>query len=284
MRNIAAANFFILLKAYFAMFYFPNARGRTYRRLTGVLFLLLLIIDCFAVSHAATERLVKVAQVLDGDTVILSGGERVRLLGINTPEIETRYQSEQPLARQAKQALAQRVEKRQVRMRVGAQARDHYGRTLAHLFLLDGADVQQALLKQGLAWAVAIPPNLKHLRRYAQAECEARRRRLGIWAHPHFARQPIQVGKARKNGFQRITGTVTAASHARKNVRLLINDTLTIRINKQSWQKFWRNRDAKQLLGQPITARGWVKTHANKNFMWVGHPFMLRANCQTETE
>ena len=94
-----------------------------------------------------------VEKVIDGDTVVLSGGEHVRLLGIDAPELHPGRPGRagpfpEPGAAEARDALRALVAGQT--LRVERHGRDRYGRTLARLFLADGTDVSEELLRRGL--------------------------------------------------------------------------------------------------------------------------------------
>ena len=92
----------------------------------------------------------EVSYVYDGDTVRLSDGRKVRLIGINTPEIGHDGQVSEPLGDAARQALqGLLVGQPQVALRYEEDRRDRYGRLLAHLYLLDQRNVQELLLSGG---------------------------------------------------------------------------------------------------------------------------------------
>jgi endonuclease YncB( thermonuclease family) len=102
-----------------------------------------------------------VEHVVDGDTVILAGGEHVRLLGIDAPELHPGRPGHprpfpEPGAVEAAKALRLMVEGQPVR--VERRGRDRYGRTLARLSLPDGTDVSEELLRRGLV----VPYEPKH--------------------------------------------------------------------------------------------------------------------------
>src|SRR3990172_5325406 len=91
-----------------------------------------------------------VVQVGDGDTVTIAGGQKVRLLGIDAPELEREGRPADFLAHKAKAELARLVQGRQVRLEYDQLRYDQYGRLLAYLFLPDGLNVNAELVRQGL--------------------------------------------------------------------------------------------------------------------------------------
>lgn len=104
----------------------------------------------------------RVEQVLDGDTLRLADGRRVRLIGLNTPERERRGRPAEPFAEAARERLRQLVAANDgwVGLQPGAQARDRYGRTLAHAYDGRGRNWEAQLLAEGLGYQVAMAPNV----------------------------------------------------------------------------------------------------------------------------
>src|SRR5512143_1229238 len=91
-----------------------------------------------------TDEEVRVAFVYDGDTVRLDDGRKIRLAGINAPEVAKQEQSAEPLANEARAYVSHLFDKdRRVRLRFEHERQDRYGRLLAHLFLQDGSSVEE---------------------------------------------------------------------------------------------------------------------------------------------
>lgn len=139
------------------------------------------------VGHAAREpQGARVAAVVDGDTVRLEGGRLVRYIGIDAPETRHReggrwVYDPQPFAVAATAETRRRVEGRTVRLEFDRRREDRYGRLLAYVWV-DGELLNEALVRAGLARARPYPPNLRHQRRLAAAENEAREAGRGMWA------------------------------------------------------------------------------------------------------
>jgi len=119
-----------------------------------------------------TER---VARVVDGDTVELSDGRKVRYLGVNTPE------RGQPFYQEATDFNAQLVDGKTVRLEFDTDTIDKYGRTLAHIFVGE-THVNMELVRQGYANVYTVPPNLKYSEEMLSAERDAREAQRGLWA------------------------------------------------------------------------------------------------------
>lgn len=127
-----------------------------------------------------------VLRVIDGDTVDLQDGRRIRLIGIDTPEMgySPRAQVEgvnDPFAEEARAFLRELAEGRTVRLEFGPEPEDRYGRTLAYLFLQDGAHLNAELLRRGYARAYR---RFQHPRldEFLTLEEEARQAERGLWA------------------------------------------------------------------------------------------------------
>lgn len=148
----------------------------------GFPFLLLIIALLFPEASPATALLVKVKRVIDGDTILLQNGERVRYIGVNAPEVDHSPRGAEPLGREAKEANRRLVEGKWVRLEFDSERRDKYGRLLAYVFLDDGTFVNGWLVERGLAKAVSYPPNLKYQDLLKKLEREARKKQQGVWA------------------------------------------------------------------------------------------------------
>jgi len=115
-------------------------------------FVVLLWVLLFGVVSSATEW-VSVKWVDDGDTILLTDGRRVRYIGINAPEVaHAKYgQSAEPFGKKAFEANKALVYGKKVRLEFDREAKDHYGRLLAYVYLEDGRCVNFELINAG--WA-----------------------------------------------------------------------------------------------------------------------------------
>ena len=129
-----------------------------------------------------------VRHVVDGDTVELSDGRLVRYIGIDTPELRRRVgdqwiEDPEPFGREATEANRRLVEGKTIRLEYDAQTHDRYGRLLAYVFV-EGRMVNAALLEEGYAQLLTIPPNVKYAEPFRRFVREARAARLGLWGAP----------------------------------------------------------------------------------------------------
>ncbi len=101
-------------------------------------------------SHCAPGKIndyARVRYVYDGDTVLLEDGRKVRLIGLNAPELGRDDQAPEPRAAAARDALVAILDShRQIGLRYGRERHDRYGRVLAHLYLEDGVNINALLV------------------------------------------------------------------------------------------------------------------------------------------
>jgi micrococcal nuclease len=119
-----------------------------------------------------TSTLVK--EVIDGDTIILSNDERVRLIGVNTPEYGRYYFDE---ARELMEILTLGKE---VMLERDITDRDKYGRLLRYVYV-NGLFVNLEMIERGFANAYTYPPDVKYTEKFLEAERYARSNDIGLW-------------------------------------------------------------------------------------------------------
>jgi micrococcal nuclease len=117
---------------------------------------------------------VLVTRVIDGDTIEIEGGERVRYIGIDTPEVGRCYASE-ATARNRDLVL-----NKQVRLERDVSETDRYGRLLRYVWVGDTM-INEALVRQGYAQAATYPPDVKYQSLFSSAQQEARNANMGLW-------------------------------------------------------------------------------------------------------
>lgn len=120
----------------------------------------------------------QVIQVIDGDTITVEGGYRVRYIGIDTPEIHPALEA---FGIEAWQANRKLVEGKEVRLEQDISQKDKYGRLLRYVWV-DDILVNAELVRQGLARAKAYPPDTKYQDYLERMEVEAREAGRGMWA------------------------------------------------------------------------------------------------------
>jgi len=150
-------------------------------------FLLTLLIGAVAAVQTFSLSLqvkrsesVLVRAVIDGDTIDVTAFGRVRLLGIDAPEIGRGFDTTAPFGREARDRLASLVLHRWIRLEQEGALLDVYNRHLAYVMREDGVFVNAALVRDGLARVSARVP-LSRLAELERAEVEAQTFRRGMW-------------------------------------------------------------------------------------------------------
>jgi len=146
----------------------------------------------FGKSYNYDDILVK--RVVDGDTLALENGERVRLIGIDTPEIhesnklyrDSRKSGQdlrtiKEMGQQAYNFTKSLVEGKRVRLEFDIEKTDRYKRLLAYVYLKDGTFVNAEIIKQGYASIATYPPNVKNVDLFTKLYQEARENNRGLW-------------------------------------------------------------------------------------------------------
>ena len=163
------------------------APARFARGLVGLGLLGLLVFWGWSLTRQPTaNRLYYVDKVYDGDTIHLSTGEKVRLIGIDCPEsydnrklrrdLRRTGESRESMIRRGKAATAftrALVEHKSVYLRYDVERYDRYGRTLAYVYLPDGTFVNAEILRHGHAVPMNIPPNTRYQRLFRRLYQEA---------------------------------------------------------------------------------------------------------------
>ncbi len=126
-------------------------------------------------------------RVVDGDTIVLVGGERVRYIGIDTPETVHPSKPVEAYGKEASELNRELVEGKSVRIEFDVRERDRYGRLLGYVYVSDeglGEEtfVNAELVRRGLAHASTFPPDVKHAELFVRLEREARDAGRGLWA------------------------------------------------------------------------------------------------------
>lgn len=137
---------------------------------------------------------VLVTRAVDGDTLLLENAERVRLIGIDTPEVHeskklyrdskrssTDVKTIKKLGQKAWDFTRKLTENKRVNLEFDIEKRDKYNRLLAYVYLKDGTFVNAEIVKHGYASILTIPPNVKYADLFRKLYEEARDKKLGLW-------------------------------------------------------------------------------------------------------
>ena len=133
-------------------------------------------------SEPGQRTSARVTKHTDGDTLWLSGIGKVRLIGMDTPEV---YFEVECFGREASAFVERTLPLgAQVRYRLGVEERDRYGRALAYVWLRDGRFLNPLLVARGYAQPLTIPPNVEYEDLFVRAARRAREAGRGLWGRP----------------------------------------------------------------------------------------------------
>lgn len=217
-----------------------------------------------------------VKTVYDGDTLVLDDGRKVRLLGINTPEVQHHNQSGEAGGEEAKQWLINALKHTTVRLEIGNEKTDKYGRTLAHVFTEQKVHINLQLVAAGLAAVSIYPTNLLYVNELLAAQERAERAGLGIWKQPAY--QPIKAAELDKTAdvphqWLRIRGQVSSIHYTKKYVYLAFTDHFDARIERDWLYLF---PDLNTYLNKHLEVRGWLNQYKNHRSMLIRHPSAIK--------
>lgn len=207
---------------------------------------------CAAPSGLAS---VAVQRVVDGDTLRLSDGRSVRMIGLNTPELGKQGRSDEPFAVVARKRLEALVAASDGRVGLvpGKESKDRYGRTLAHVYGADGANLEAQMLAEGLGFQVAVAPNVDLVACQQAAERTARQAGLGVWRQSPV----LQAQQISASGFAVISGRVSKVQRNRGGVWIELQSSVVLRVAPNLLGQF-DVAALEKLNGKQIEARGWV--------------------------
>ena len=221
----------------------------------------------------ANLRYEAVRDVIDGDTIVLQSGERVRLAGINTPELGRGGRLSEPLAKKASSTLRDLIGGQLVGLEEAEDPLDRYGRTLAYIYNSAGQSLQRQLLLKGLASAVAISPNLRHLDEYVSAETTARANNQGMWTIDYYRASSVEMIRP-KAGYTFVYGRVQRVELTEKWFVFALAKKFVVLVPRQQWNRHFDYKPC-SLDRARIAVRGWVSMARKRYRLVINHPFML---------
>lgn len=204
---------------------------------------------------------VAVQRVVDGDTLRLSDGRSVRMIGLNTPELGKKGRSDEPFAVAARKRLEALVAASDGRVGLvpGKESKDHYGRTLAHVYGADGTNLEAQMLAEGLGFLVAVAPNVDLVACQQAAERNARQAGLGVWRQSPV----LKAEQISTSGFAVLSGRVSKVQRNRGGVWIELQDSVVLRVAPNLLARF-DVISLESLKGKQVEARGWVLDRSRK--------------------
>lgn len=219
-------------------------------------------------SQIGYDRWVTAEKVFDGDTFSTTEGEKVRLLGINTPETAHDSQPAEPYGRKATEFLKSLIEGKQLRLLLDRDHRDRYGRLLAQAYLRDGRWANGLLVEAGLAHVYTFAPNFKWADKLVAIEKTARANQLGIWNQDYFrVLDAAKVDRSHIGRYRLVKGVV----HEVGNWSFRLND---LHISIPRSYREWFEKSPKISKGQQWLVRGKIRiSNSGKLYLALHSPF-----------
>lgn len=266
----------------------PTVRSlRTLRTPALISLGVFLCLLCFPVNASCPAQgplhKARVERVIDGDSLRLSDGRSIRVLGINTPELARDRRPAEPLARRARNELENWLSKnRVVWLQYGPQRKDRHGRTLAWVFHGEHRQSLAAfLLSKGLGFQVAVAPNDRYWQCLSVIENRSKNKRLGVWSKAYYQAVPASDAGAEAAGFRRVHGRVTKVDRSRSAWWIELDDRVAIRIDHRLEGDF--SLSPQHWLGKKLQLRGWLVWRGKQRkdykpaLLSLTHPVMLES-------
>lgn len=170
MNNFNKILFFVIISLILSSFYFFSDRSNNNQ-------------------EGFSNESVLVTKVIDGDTIEVEGGEKVRYLGVDTPETKDPRKPVQCFGKEASNKNKELVEGKRVILEKDITDTDKYNRLLRFVFLPLGPStgsgqllfVNDYLIREGYAQVLTIPPDIKYSEQFLEAQRKAREQKKGLW-------------------------------------------------------------------------------------------------------
>ena len=230
--------------------------------------------DC---SSQRYDETTSIRYIHDGDTLHLKDGRKVRLVGINTPEVAHGDKTAEAFSKQAKDALkALFRDNKSISLVYGKEKQDRYERLLAHAFTHDGKNIQAVLLEQGFARTITFPPNTRFSTCYKQQERKARCANVGLWKNTSLLTAKSIADE--DIGFQLVKGRLNNIRINKKGIWLNLDNKLTVGIRPDNQQLFDIDSIHK-LKGKNVVVQGWLNKSKKQTpyYMRIRHPSSLQS-------
>ena len=235
-------------------------------------------------SSSVKGKLYSSRYVVDGDTIELSMGERVRYIGIDTPETRKKEGGKwvfkpEVYGMEAKNRNAELVEGKVLELEFDLEKKDKYGRCLAYVYA-DGVMVNLQLIKEGFATVYTFPPNVKYYSEMIRSQSEALEAERGFWG----TLKKISASDAEQycGMFCRVSGKVLGKEVLRGRVLLHLEAEGTGRLDLVIFLRnfpLFQNEGIDPLTcydGKNIEVFGKVEGDGSYPGMIVDNPFQIK--------
>jgi len=176
-------------------------------------------------------------EVIDGDTIVLDGGEKVRLIGVDTPETKDPRKPIQYFGEAAYRFTKSIAEGKRVRLEYDQHRIDKYGRTLAYVYLEDGIFLNAEIIKQGYGFAYTKYP-FKYLEEFRKYEREARENPRGLWAGEDKERSKFKESSSKADDSTIVYITKTGKKYHSENCTALSKSKIPISLKEACARRY----------------------------------------------
>jgi len=185
------------------------------------------------------DQYYKILRIIDGDTIEVEKIGKIRLIGVDTPEIAHPLKPVQFFAKKASEYTRRIAEGKRVRLEYGQERIDKYGRTLAYIYFENGKMLNAEIIKDGYGFAYTKYP-FKYMEEFRKYEREAREHERGLWSNEGMdeyywllaqEREPFKIYEMGNNrwgikykSFVKIRLTSNELKEELDNLRLWVNE------------------------------------------------------------
>ncbi|MGM0410341.1 MAG: thermonuclease family protein [Bacillota bacterium] len=224
-----------------------------------------------------------IKRVIDGDTIETIDDETIRILGVDTPEINWDEDTADYYGYKARDFTKEQLLNEKVYLEYDKEKSDDYGRTLAYIYLNNGQLFNNKLLEKGYAHLMIVEPNNKYEKKFKKTAKKAREKKVGIWNRLNQLEEEIPIISWEKAenyyGEEVIVKGEIVNTHQSKEVTYLnfaknYWETLTIVIFNDDLNKFDYN-PAKLLEGKDIRTVGKIKKYEGSAEIIIENPTSL---------
>lgn len=226
--------------------------------------------------------------VMDGDTLYLDSGLKVRLSAIQAPKLPLGRKGFEawPLGEESKATLKKLTTGKTLQLYYGGERRDRYDRALAQIYSLNSEGekdiwLQEEMVRLGMARVYTWPDTFQDSNTLYAAEIKARDAKRGIWNDNYYRiRGPEPNALAQDiDSYQIVQGVITSAADVRGQIYLNFGadykTDFTIAISKRNRKRFEKaGLNLLNLEGATVRVRGWIEM-SNGPMVWLDHPERL---------
>ena len=240
--------------------------------------------SCQLVTESKAEKAI-VKWVYDGDTLLITdrngkNKRKIRVIGIDTPEVKHHQQKAQLYGAKAREELRVLLKdvNYQIFLEFDKEKYDRYKRILAHVYLANGKSISEWLLQRGFAKTLIIPPNVKHAECYKNAERQAQQQKLRLWKLKSNHVKTPQELKSRSKGYVRLKGKIAHIIKQKKTLVLELESNrkkpIQLRIRKKNL-RYFKGINPDRLIAQEVIVSGILKNKKGKRTITLNHSSQL---------